>query len=65
MYRHEFVLKLPECFVLELTFKGATETKQMKSRAGRSEYFGDASLGAEDPGACAVALVLRAITECL
>jgi dihydroxyacetone kinase len=45
--------------------RGAEETAQMKPRLGRSSYLQDRVLGHPDPGAIAVVIWLRAITEAL
>jgi triose/dihydroxyacetone kinase / FAD-AMP lyase (cyclizing) len=42
---------------------GAEETAKMIARRGRSSYLGDRILGTIDPGAMAVAIVLRAIAS--
>jgi len=43
--------------------RGAQATAQMKPRLGRSSYLQDRVLGYPDPGAIAVAIWLRALTE--
>jgi len=45
--------------------RGAEATAQMKPRFGRSSYLGDRVLGYPDPGAKAVAVWLRAVSEAL
>jgi triose/dihydroxyacetone kinase / FAD-AMP lyase (cyclizing) len=45
--------------------QGAEATAQMKPRLGRSSYLGDRVLGYPDPGAKAVAVWLRAVSEAL
>ncbi len=45
--------------------RGAESTAQMIPRLGRSSYLGDRVLGHPDPGAKAVAIWLRAISEAL
>jgi triose/dihydroxyacetone kinase / FAD-AMP lyase (cyclizing) len=44
---------------------GVEATAQMKPRLGRSSYLGERVLGCPDPGARAVAIWLRAISEAL
>jgi dihydroxyacetone kinase len=43
--------------------RGAEATAQMIPRLGRSSYLGDRVLGHTDPGAKAVTIWLRAISE--
>ena len=45
--------------------RGAQATAQMKPRLGRSSYLPDRVLGHPDPGAIAVAIWLRAVTNAL
>jgi triose/dihydroxyacetone kinase / FAD-AMP lyase (cyclizing) len=45
--------------------RSAESTAQMIARLGRSSYLGDRVLGHPDPGANAVAIWLRAISEAL
>jgi dihydroxyacetone kinase len=45
--------------------RGAEATAQMKPRLGRSSYLQDRVLGHPDPGAIAVVIWLRAISEAL
>jgi triose/dihydroxyacetone kinase / FAD-AMP lyase (cyclizing) len=45
--------------------RGAGATAQMKPRLGRSSYLGDRVLGYPDPGAKAIAVWLRAVSEAL
>jgi len=45
--------------------RGAEATAQMMPRLGRSSYLGDRVLGHPDPGATAVAIWLRAMSEAL
>jgi dihydroxyacetone kinase len=45
--------------------RGARATAQMKPRLGRSSYLQDRVLGHPDPGAIAVVIWLRAISEAL
>jgi dihydroxyacetone kinase len=44
---------------------GVEATARMKPRLGRSSYLGDRVLGHPDPGARAVAVWLRAVSEAL
>ncbi len=46
---------------VEAAERGANATANMKPRLGRSSYLGDRVLGYPDPGAKAVAILLRAI----
>lgn len=45
--------------------RGAAATAQMKPRLGRARYLQDRVLGHPDPGAAAVVIWLRAITQVL
>jgi dihydroxyacetone kinase len=45
--------------------RGAKATAQMTPRLGRSSYLGDRVLGHPDPGATAVSIWLRAVSEAL
>ncbi len=45
--------------------EGARSTAQLVGRRGRSRYLGDRALGAPDPGAVAVALLVDALAEVL
>ena len=49
----------------EAAERGAEATAQMPPRLGRSSYLGERVLGHQDPGAKAVAIWLRAISEAL
>ena len=48
---------------VEAVERGVEATAQMKPRVGRSSYLGDRVLGHPDPGAKAVAIWLRAVSE--
>jgi triose/dihydroxyacetone kinase / FAD-AMP lyase (cyclizing) len=50
---------------VEAAEQGAAATAQMKPKLGRSSYLGDRVLGHPDPGARAVSIWLRAISELL
>ena len=50
---------------VEAAEHGVEATVQMKPRLGRSSYLGDRVLGHPDPGAKAVAIWLRAVSEAL
>lgn len=50
---------------VEAAEQGAAATAQMKPKLGRSSYLGDRVLGHPDPGAWAVSIWLRAVTELL
>jgi triose/dihydroxyacetone kinase / FAD-AMP lyase (cyclizing) len=50
---------------VEAAEQGAAATAQMKPKLGRSSYLGDRVLGHPDPGARAVSIWLRAVTELL
>jgi len=56
---------LPDCVgaALEAARKGAEETISLRSKAGRSEWLGDRTVGAKDPGAAAVVMLLEAATQ--
>jgi dihydroxyacetone kinase-like protein len=56
---------LPDCMeaALEAARKGAEETRKLKSKAGRSEWLGDRTIGAKDPGAAAIVILLQAATH--
>lgn len=43
--------------------QGAESTKQMKSVHGRAGWYGDKSIGNQDPGAAACMLVFKAIAQ--
>jgi dihydroxyacetone kinase len=43
--------------------EGAASTKDLRGRRGRASYLGERVLGAPDPGAVAMALVLHAVAE--
>jgi phosphoenolpyruvate---glycerone phosphotransferase subunit DhaL len=43
--------------------QGALATVEMKSRAGRSSWFSERTAGIQDPGATAVAIMLRSASE--
>jgi len=49
----------------EAARRGAEATTQMKPRLGRSSYLGDRVLGHPDPGATAIGIWLRAVSEAL
>jgi dihydroxyacetone kinase len=55
--------KLPECMdaALEAARNGAEETKKLRSKAGRSEWMGDRTIGVKDAGAAAMVILLEAI----
>ena len=48
---------------VEAVEQGVKATARMKPRLGRSSYLGDRVLGHPDPGAKAVAIWLRAVSE--
>jgi dihydroxyacetone kinase len=50
---------------VEAADRGVEATAQMKPRLGRSSYLGDRVLGHPDPGAKAVTIWLRAVSEAL
>jgi len=50
---------------VEAAKRGAEATAQMTPRLGRSSYLGDRVLGHPDPGATAVVIWLRAVSEAL
>ena len=50
---------------VDSTERGVITTAQMKPRLGRSSYLGDRVLGHVDPGAKAVVIWLRAVSEVL
>jgi dihydroxyacetone kinase len=50
---------------VEAAERGVEATTQMKPRVGRSSYLGDRVLGYPDPGAKAIAIWLRAVSEAL
>jgi dihydroxyacetone kinase len=56
-----------EAFVaaVEAAERGVEATAQMKPRLGRSSYLGDRVLGHPDPGAKAITILLRAVSEAL
>ncbi|MGD0805358.1 MAG: dihydroxyacetone kinase subunit DhaL [Candidatus Bathyarchaeia archaeon] len=56
---------LPDCMqaALEAARKGAEETTKLRSKAGRSEWLGDRTIGAKDPGAAAIVVLLEAATS--
>lgn len=43
--------------------QGALATVEMKSRAGRSSWFSERTAGVQDPGATAVAIMLRSVSD--
>lgn len=43
--------------------EGARATAEMSPRLGRASYLGDRALGSEDPGASAVAFVLKTLSD--
>ena len=53
---------LPECMeaALDAAKKGADETKKLRSKAGRSEWMGDRTVGIEDAGAAAMTILFEA-----
>jgi dihydroxyacetone kinase-like protein len=55
---------LPDCMnaALDAAKRGAEETKKLKSKAGRSEWLGERTIGAKDPGAAAIVTILEAAT---
>jgi dihydroxyacetone kinase len=50
---------------VEAAERGVEATAQMKPRVGRSSYLGDRVLGYPDPGAKAIAIWLRAVSDAL
>ncbi len=56
---------LPDCMdaALDAAKKGAEETTKLRSKAGRSEWLGDRTVGAKDPGAAAIVILLEAATR--
>jgi dihydroxyacetone kinase len=50
---------------VEAADRGVEATMRMKPRLGRSSYLGDRVLGHADPGARALAILLRAVSESL
>jgi dihydroxyacetone kinase len=50
---------------VEAAERGVVATAQMKPRLGRSSYLGDRVLGYPDPGAKAISVWLRAVSEAL
>ena len=50
---------------VEAAERGVEATSQMKPRVGRSSYLGDRVLGYPDPGAKAITIWLRAVSEAL
>jgi dihydroxyacetone kinase len=50
---------------VEAAERGVEATAQMKPRVGRSSYLGNRVLGHPDPGAKAIAIWLRAVSEVL
>jgi dihydroxyacetone kinase len=50
---------------VEAAERGVEATTQMKPRLGRSSYLGDRALGYPDPGAKAITIWLRAVSEAL
>jgi dihydroxyacetone kinase len=50
---------------VEAAERGVEATAQMKPRVGRSSYLGDRVLGYPDPGAKAITIWLRAVSEVL
>ena len=47
----------------EAAQKGAEATKEMIAKKGKASYLGEKTLGYPDPGAMAVALIFKAISE--
>ena len=45
------------------SIEGAEHTKQMIARHGRPAYYGDNSIGKEDPGAAVGVLIMKAFAE--
>ena len=56
---------LPNCMeaALDAARKGAEETTKLKSKAGRSEWMGDRTIGVKDAGATAMVIFIEAITQ--
>jgi dihydroxyacetone kinase len=50
---------------VEAAERGVEATAQMKPRVGRSSYLGNRVLGHPDPGAKAITIWLRAVSEVL
>ena len=50
---------------VEAAERGVEATAQMKPRLGRSSYLGNRVLGHPDPGAKAITIWLRAVSEAL
>jgi dihydroxyacetone kinase len=47
----------------EAARRGADATKEMIAKKGKASYLGEKTLGYPDPGAVAVALIFKAISE--
>lgn len=47
----------------EAAQKGAEATREMIAKKGKASYLGEKTLGYPDPGAVAVALIFKAISE--
>ena len=45
--------------------RGVEYTKTVKARFGRARYFGDKSIGLQDPGATSVWIIFRSMREWL
>lgn len=43
--------------------QGARSTEQIAAKKGRASYLGDRSIGTRDPGAAAVAILMKAISD--
>lgn len=56
---------LPACMeaALEAARRGAEDTTQLKSKAGRSEWMGDRTIGVKDAGAAAMVTFIEAATQ--
>jgi hypothetical protein len=48
---------------VEAAKKGAENTINLKSKAGRSEWMGDRTIGVKDAGAAAIVIFLEAATQ--
>ena len=57
--------QLPKCMeaALDAARNGAEETTKLKSKAGRSEWMGDRTIGVKDAGATAMVIFIEAITQ--
>ena len=56
---------LPRCMdaALDAARNGVEETTKLKSKAGRSEWMGDRTIGVKDAGAAAMVIFLEAATQ--